>query len=255
MSSTQPKLLKDYFKLQKVQPLDTTMKDFNTGTKNRSNLEGSTKRGHSETTTPSPSSKPPVKKPNIENFDFDNSDIEGQIDFFESPSPMTLIDEKHSDLIIDSLTSEPVLHVLENFIEKAVLRRTQSLENQVSYLSGCVDSLIVRIKELEEERSEDLLTINDKLDDQEQYSRRTSLRIVNNWPEDKNENTDDKVLDLVNNKLQLDLEKEDIDRSHRVGPKARNGRPRPIIVRFVSHRMKAKVYKAKGRLRFAGEDS
>ena len=108
---------------------------------------------------------------------------------------------------------------------------------------------------MEEERSEDLLTINDKLDDQEQYSRRTRLCIVNNWPEERNENTDDKILDLVKNKFQLDLENEDIDRSHRVGPKARNGRPRAIIVKFVSHRMKAKVYKAKGRLHFAGEDS
>ena len=77
MSSTQPKLLNDYFKLEKVQSLDTTLKDFNTGTMNRSNLESSTKGGHSETTTPSPSSKPPVKKPNIENFNFDNLDIEG----------------------------------------------------------------------------------------------------------------------------------------------------------------------------------
>ena len=90
-----------------------------------------------------------------------------------------------------------------------------------------MNSLIVRIKELEEERSEGPLTINDELDDQEQYARRISLCIVNNWPEERNENKDDKVVDLVHNKLQVDLEKGDIDRSHRVGPKTRNGWPRP----------------------------
>ena len=89
-----------------------------------------------------------------------------------------------------------------------------------------MDSLIVRIKELED-RSEGLLTINDNLDDQKQYARRISLCIVNNWPEERNENKDDKVVYLVHNKLQMELEKGDIDRSHRVGPKTRNGRPRP----------------------------
>ena len=90
-----------------------------------------------------------------------------------------------------------------------------------------MNSLIVRIKELEEERSEGPLTINDELDDQEQYARRISLCIVNDWPEERNENKDDKVVDLVHNKLQVDLEKGDIDRSHRVGPETRNGWPRP----------------------------
>ena len=98
-----------------------------------------------------------------------------------------------------------------------------------------------------------LTQINDKLDEQEQYSRRTSLRVINNWKEDKSEDTDDKILDLVNNNLELNIKKEDIDRSHRVGPRKKNGSPRPIIVKFVSHRTKSQVYKCRGKLRLGGE--
>ena len=57
---------------------------------------------------------------------------------------------------------------------------------------------------------------NSKADDQEQYSRRTYL-LIHGLTETKTENTDEVVLDVINNKLNIEMSQINIDRSHRLG--------------------------------------
>ena len=89
-----------------------------------------------------------------------------------------------------------------------------------------------------------------RLENQEQYSRRTSLRFHNiKVPVDANNhiihpvNTDDLVLNVCNDRLNLGIQKEDIGRSHVIG-NVRNGKSQ-VIVRFLSYRVREKVYSAK----------
>ena len=77
------------------------------------------------------------------------------------------------------------------------------------------------------------------MDDIEQYSRRNCLKF--SWiHEEKNENTDKSILNIVNkivlkdSDTMLDLSR--IDRTHRVGPERNDGKPRDIIVKFLSYR-------------------
>ena len=86
----------------------------------------------------------------------------------------------------------------------------------------------------------------------EQYSRRQSLRIHNDWPENPEEDTDGMVIQMAKEHLNIDLKHDEINRSHRVGPKNRRGSPRPVIVKFVSHNSKARIYRSKGRLKMGG---
>ena len=51
------------------------------------------------------------------------------------------------------------------------------------------------------------------------------------------ENTDDLVIDFLNNELRIDIDPSEICRSHRVGKKPL-GKPRPIVVRLVRHNLK-----------------
>ena len=110
-----------------------------------------------------------------------------------------------------------------------------------------VDSLTLKVNHLEEE-AEDQRNTSDHL---EQYSRRHSLRIVNNWPEQPNENTDLTVVEMVKQCLDIDITPDGIDRSHRVGPPTMN-RTRPVITKLKSCKTKARIYKARNRLNFAG---
>ena len=59
---------------------------------------------------------------------------------------------------------------------------------------------------------------------------------------------------MTQDALNINITPEDIDRSHRVGPRKKNKSPRPIIVKFKSYRVKEKVYKAKNRIAFANRN-
>ncbi len=107
-----------------------------------------------------------------------------------------------------------------------------------------VEFLFNRVAELE-----------NRIESQEQYSRRTSLRF-NNIPVPTDRvgriihpvNTDDIVLDIINNKLNLkDISINDIGRTHVIG-KARMGKAQ-VIVRFLSYRTRQLVYLKKKELK------
>lgn len=85
----------------------------------------------------------------------------------------------------------------------------------------------------------------------EQYTRRNSLRIYG-LPEKEGENTDDLILDFASNELDLNLTLESIDRSHRLGRPNQSRGPRPIIVKFISYRIRQKIYKKRTSLRRRG---
>ena len=64
----------------------------------------------------------------------------------------------------------------------------------------------------------------------------------------------DDILHLFNEVMNIEppVRSEEIDRIHRVGPR-QDKRPRPILVKFVSHQTRQRVLKAKSRLRQVGQ--
>ena len=55
--------------------------------------------------------------------------------------------------------------------------------------------------------------------------------------------------------LDIDLKLDEIERSHTVGRPLPSGKPRPILVTYLSYRIKSKLLKGKGRLQMAGVQS
>ena len=86
------------------------------------------------------------------------------------------------------------------------------------------------------------------LDRQEQYSRRNCL-LIHGLPESKNENTDELVIDTIKEKMGEEIEKNEIDRSHRLGPPKNNGKSRPIIIKFVRYNTRCRIFKNKKKLK------
>ena len=82
------------------------------------------------------------------------------------------------------------------------------------------------------------------LDRQEQYSRRNCL-LIHGLPESKNENTDELVIDAIKEKMGEEIEKNEIDRSHRIGVPKNIGKSRPIIIKFVRYNTRCKIFKNK----------
>ncbi|XP_038062513.1 uncharacterized protein LOC119733004 [Patiria miniata] len=97
--------------------------------------------------------------------------------------------------------------------------------------------------------------LKQEIGDLEQYSRRNCL-LIHGIPETPNENTDKISLEVLNNKLKLDLHLHDLDRSHRLGkprksttPSGAPQRPRPVIVKFTSYRSRSLVFANKRHLK------
>lgn len=95
--------------------------------------------------------------------------------------------------------------------------------------------------------------LTDNLDDLEQYSRRNCL-LLHGIKESSDEKTDQIVIQIINDKLHLNLQPGDIDRSHRLGQsrKRPNMKPRSIIIKFVSYRSRSTVFKNKRLLKGSG---
>ena len=108
---------------------------------------------------------------------------------------------------------------------------------------------------------ENIKALETRIDDNEQRSRNGCL-LIHGVMESERENTDDIALDIINNELGLrDLCIDNIQRSHRLGPRkkptnqrnlrsiATTIKPRPIIIRFASYRDRQKVFLAKSNLK------
>lgn len=100
------------------------------------------------------------------------------------------------------------------------------LENEVSALN-------VKVSELKS-----------AVEKQEQYSRRNCL-LLHGINENKDEDTDKISLNTLNENLQLELTELNIERSHRIGKPKPNGKPRPIIIKFVRYNVRRKVHERK----------
>ena len=92
--------------------------------------------------------------------------------------------------------------------------------------------VINELKSVIEKRDRTIETLRIKLDDLQQYQRRSCLCLFR-VEETNEENTDD-IAVKVGQKTDVQLTINDIDRSHRVGI-SQSDRPRPIIIRLASY--------------------
>ena len=107
------------------------------------------------------------------------------------------------------------------------------------------DEKIANLESHVKKLTEKLDKVDYILDKHEQYSRRNCL-LIHGIPEEKDESTDEKVMNVLNNDMNInDITKDDIDRSHRIGKKKGNGKPRAVIVKFCGYNKRNKVFKNK----------
>lgn len=148
----------------------------------------------------------------------------------------------------------------DSFLDKLVGKLSSKIEGIVvrcmAPLKAQVEKLTKELADLQEKvnaTNEDNKWRNDEL---EQYQRRNNLRVFG-VPETNGENTDELLVKLFKDSLDVDVEMSRLDRSHRVGQKqAPSGnntvRHRAIIVRFMSYQDRRRVFTAKRKLKGTG---
>ena len=102
-------------------------------------------------------------------------------------------------------------------------KNIKDLKKEVTYLRGKVNDITA-----ETER-------------EEQYSRRNCL-LIHGISENKNENTDVLAMEVTDNKMDIKITDNDIDRTHRIGKPKNNGKPKPVIIKFIRYNDRKKPF-------------
>lgn len=178
------------------------------------------------------------------NFDEDKAESRQTESFFNAIWP--LFERKLNDWVESSLQSK-----IESMASAAVDKYINN-EGKEKITSSIENEVKVRLQYHMSRLNDKTDRSQAKEDDLEQYSRRNSIRI-NGVPQDvkKHEDTDQLVIDVLKKELNIEINNKDLDRSHRVG-KAKQGQPRQIIVKFISHNTKVMVLKKKKILKEKG---
>ena len=154
--------------------------------------------------------------------------------------------------LIIALANPGVINMFEGLIDTAVDRHLKTLSDSVSKQEEQINKLEMKLKDVGTE----LTWVKGQLDEQEQYGRRNGLRVWNNIKEETGESTDTMIIDIAKG-MGVAIKPHDISRSHRVGRPTRDGRARPILVKFTTYRAREKLYSAKKKTKdgiFMGED-
>ncbi|KAK7491816.1 hypothetical protein BaRGS_00016951 [Batillaria attramentaria] len=153
------------------------------------------------------------------------------VDPNESAVPEQKPDASLKDQIQEAFSNPALIEA----ISKAVAAR----------VSSELRAEMVTMRESLEKKDRQILHLQDRVDELEQYSRRNNIRI-SDIPEIDGEDTDDLII-AIGNEIGVTITEEMIDRSHRVGKKG-DDFCRPIICKFTSYRYKQRLLKEKKKL-------
>ena len=178
--------------------------------------------------------------------------------------------------LTEALSDEPTIKALQNALQPlfdplyAAIQQLTDQNSRLKQQNAEKDTIISNL-------TEEVEALKTAADDQEQQGRKGSMRVFG-LPEDTQGQVDEKILAMINNNLQLPLTIEDIEVAHRLGkppattlvrvsgPAGPDGvppqmatltpddngvlsAPRPVIVKFVSQRVKTQVMKARTKLK------
>lgn len=148
----------------------------------------------------------------------------------------TMEEEEFSRLFLAALNDPAIARKLEETVCRRLSKEMGELREIVKQKDGEIETLNRKINLLE-----------NKVDDTEQYSRRNSLRV------DGLTGVTDPLTTAVNfcnETLKMDppISVNSFDRVHQVGPR-KEGKERPILMKFANYQDRARVFKARPRLR------
>ncbi|KAK5645249.1 hypothetical protein RI129_006549 [Pyrocoelia pectoralis] len=154
------------------------------------------------------------------------------------------------DTTSDSHMDETETNISKNILEKMDKQHSdflRRLEEKFNTFSSQFTEQLLSVRTEVDTTKKQVSELEYKIDDLEQYTRRNNLRIFG-VTEERNENKDVKLKQLFESKLGIKINTVDIDRSHRVGKNV-GPRPRAIIVKFVSYRVRQQIFNNKKRLK------
>ena len=177
--------------------------------------------------------------------------------FIKKISPtLVKMSQPLTNIAINDAVAKAVLQ-LENDVIKPLQKQNDILTKAISKKDETIQQKddIIKAKDEHLKQRDTTIThleqnveiLTNKLDDLEQYGRRSSVRLFN-VPLATGESCTNAALTVMNELMEVPISENDIESSHVLGrPNAKGNRP--IIVKFASYRSKAAVFSAKNKLK------
>ena len=121
------------------------------------------------------------------------------------------------------------------------------IDSLSSVFSARFDQLCGEYEEKILKLQEENKVLQTNLDRLEQYSRRCNIRMFGVEDSVRDNDLESKVIEIFQNKMNITITADQIDRCHRVGPNT--SKSRPVIVKFTNYKSKATVYNNKKQLK------
>lgn len=156
------------------------------------------------------------------------------------------------DRCLRSDTTPPVVDGdnLFSLIGKQQAEFIKTLDEKINTLTQMFNETIKNLRGELGDATNKISKLECKIDDLEQYSRRHNLRVYG-IQEVPQENTEQHLVTLFENKLGITVNSMYIDRSHRLGPK-NSSKPRPVLVKFTSYKIRRQIFTNKKLLKKTG---
>lgn len=194
-----------------------------------------------------------------------NEDIKSRLDNIMEKIDCIVKKEEILDIVKNTIQQEmeEMVEKIKKKVYESVAHRIDIVESETHNININLDVCKKHIKTLEKEMEQKDEIINqlrrktekdnqrqiEKTNDLEQYSRCNNVRIINLPEDDRDrlettEETTEKVVQFLNDKMSTNIHQRDIDIAHRLGKKTIN-KPRPVIVKFLSRHHKFQSFKDK----------
>ena len=168
---------------------------------------------------------------------------------------ITSLSQQLTDLRLGSETpawAKILIHCVGELVD--IVKVTNGLNDRLVVLESVNEirgSIIENLRQENVNLKKEIASIAQATDRNEQKSRSSCL-LLHGIEELEGENTDDVCLKIINDDVGVPLSLDDIERSHRIGPRklnTRSAKPRPIIFRFASMRKRMEVFLNKKKLK------
>lgn len=155
-----------------------------------------------------------------------------------------------AEKLTNEATEQLITKVCANFADRMEAKFTKKFDMLNEKLAEVTQTL----KSLEQTVNSNktvIQAVSKKCDDMEQYVKRNCLRFIG-LPEVENEKLLEDIVNFLNHKLKVTCLNNDIDSVYRVGKSNNSGKPRAVIVNFVTNIKRNEVYYARKLLKDTG---
>ena len=202
----------------------------------------------SSPTSETPNNKPKTKKAKEVEPEGENAEKISLKDVYD------LVKQLKSDIDTKYNTIATKVEALEKQISTVEVKLTEKLKQETEKAKKSIEEELNTSFQMLEEGLKQKMSLIDKTNEArnnlEQYTRKNSARLFGVKESDDEATPESQAIHIIKEHLRIEINESEVEIAHRVGKYRQEGKldskkARPILIKFLSHKSKEKIMKAK----------